>query len=215
MTEPTATATGAMPGAGAMPVQADGNGAAAGAMPAATAGKDPATAAKPAMDEAALGEPGKAALDRERDARQAAEDRAKAAETQLEEMRAGTQTEHERELATAKREAAKERDTHWEARFREVVAEGALRGAGIASEKDLRLALLAPSFANLKVDENGVVQGVEDAIEAFKKDHPAMFGKAAEPTPGGSWGGAEGGTSRKPMNLEESVNAEIAKQQQR
>lgn len=198
--ETTATTTGATPGAGAMPVQVTTEVAAAGATPAAAAGQSPAPAAQPATGEAALGEAGKAALDRERDARQAAEDRARTAEQELTALREGSQSEQERALNAAKREAGKERDLFWEAKFREVVAEGALRGAGIRSEKMLRLALLAPAFVNLKVDDTGAVQGVEAAIESFKSDYPEAFGAAPAAGPGGSWGGAEGGTSTGPVN---------------
>lgn len=209
----TTTATEAISGAGATPAQAEGNGAAAGATPAATAGKDPAPAAQPATGEAALGDAGKAALDNEREARRAAETRATTAEQELAALREGSQSEQERALNTAKREAAKERDTFWEVKFRDVVAEGALRGAGIRSEKMLRLALLAPAFVNLKVDDTGQVQGVPEAIEAFKKDYPEAFGESPQPGPGGSWGGSEGGGSKgEPDNLQDAVMDRLGKQ---
>lgn len=214
MTEPTTTATGATPGAGATPAQAEGNGAAAGATPAATAAKDAATAAQPATGEEALGEAGKAVLAQARREAREAKESAATLQRQLEELQAGSQTEHERAVATAAREAASSERTKWQSRIREAEVRGALRGAGITNEKLLGLAVAAPEFRDLKVDnETGAVDGVSEAIEKFKADYPEAFGKKAEPGPGGSWGGSEGGrTKSEPETLQDAVMDRLAKQ---
>jgi hypothetical protein len=215
MTEPTTTATGATPGAGATPAQAEGNGAAAGATPAATAAKDAATAAQPATGEEALGDAGKAVLSQARREAKEAKDQAAALQRQLEELQAGTQSDHEKATAAAVREATASERAKWQARIREAEVRGALRGAGVTNERLLGLFINAPEIRELKVDnETGEVDGVAEAIEKVKKDYPEVFSTKTEPGPGGSWGGAEGSSSRKPQNLEEAVNAEIQKQYQ-
>ncbi|HVM30775.1 MAG TPA: hypothetical protein VM305_08435 [Candidatus Limnocylindrales bacterium] len=196
--------TGATPGSGATPTPA-ATGTAAGATPAAGAGTSPAPATQPATGEEALGEPGKAVLREARRLAKEAEDRAKAAEQQLQELQAGQQTDHEKALTQARRESAAEERARWQEWGRDLVVEGALRGAGITSDKLLALAKAAPELRALKVDtETRRVEGLTEAVEALKKDpeYAALFGKQQTPTPagpGGSWGGAEGGSNAAPV----------------
>jgi hypothetical protein len=132
-------------------------------------------------------------------------------EQELEQLRTAGQTDKERDLSQAKRDAGRERDAFWQSKFRTNVVEGALRGAGLTNEEALQTALLAPRFANLKVTEDGKVEGVAEAVAAYKKAVPELFGAVSD-RPGGPWGGAEGGSTRKePNNLEEAVAAHYAK----
>ncbi len=213
MPDTTDAATGATPGAGATPAQASPAGTATGATPAAEAGKKPAAAAESATGEDALGESGKTVLrDARREAKEA-RDQAADLQRQLDELQSGTQSEHEKAVNQAKREAKAEERTVWTGRIRDAEVRGALRGAGIVNEKLLALAIQAPEFRELKVDDEGKVVGIPQAIEAFKKDSPELFATRAAPKEG-AWDGAAGGASggKKAANLEEAVNAEIQQQ---
>lgn len=212
-TQTAATATGATPGAGATPAQATTEVAAAGATPAAAAGQQPAPATKPATGEEALGDAGKAVLSEAR--REAREAKAQAAQLQeqLEALQTGTQTEHERAINQAKREAKAEADGKWVAHIRAAEVRGALRAAGIVNDEALQDAVASGRYANLKVTDDGTVEGVTEAVEAHKQAVPQLFTAKPGPRPDGAWDGAAGGTgARKPLNLEESIGAEIERQ---
>lgn len=197
--------TGAMPGSGAMPGHAGGSGgAAAGATPAAGAGSTPAPATTPATGEEALGDAGKAVLAEARRLAREAESRARAAEARLSELEGGQQTEHERAIAQARRESTAQERAQWSEWGRELIVDATLRAAGITSEKLLALAKAAPELRALKFDiESRKVEGVSEAVEALKKDsdYVALFGgkTTSTPAPGGSWGGAEGGSNATPV----------------
>ena len=201
--EMTDTAAGATPGAGATPPQAGQAGPGAGATPPPAAVPSSAPP-NPAPNDDGLGDKGQAIL---RDARREAKDakdRAEAAEKALAEATESTQTEQQRAIAQAKRDATAEANARWSAAMRDVVIEGALRGAGITSEKVIALLKAAPELQALKADDSGKVAGVTDAVEALKADaeYAVLFGKATAPVltpPGGSWSGAEGGSSSQPV----------------
>jgi hypothetical protein len=206
--------TGARPGDGARPPQPSGNGEGAGA-----GARPPSTPPKPedGEPENELGEGGKKAIAEERRKAREAIARAEAAEAKLTELEAGTQTEHEREVTQARREAKAESDAKWAVLVRNAEVRGALRGAGIANEKFLGLALQATELADLKVDpESGEVAGITEGIEALRKALPEAF-KAPAPPKGGQWDGAEGGGTGKsePATLEEAVAAHYDEQQRR
>ena len=213
MTEgPTATATGATPGAGATPAQAGQGGSPAGATPASgTAGTPPApatppTTQQPATGEGDLGEAGRRALEAERQARRDAETRAQTAEAERDQLKVATQSDAEKALTQAKREASAEERAKWQGHIRATEVKSQLRTAGLTNEKALELAARAPEFAKLKVTDEGVVEQVAETVEAFKKDYPEMFSRPTSPAPGGSWGGAEGGsTGKQPETLQDAV----------
>ena len=199
--------TGATPGTGAKPDQSTDDD---------SAEDKKAAAQPPATGEDALGDAGKAVLRQARSEAKEAKERADALQKQINDLQAGSETEHEKAIAAARREAAAERDAHWTTRLREAEVRGALRGAGLANDKTLALAVGAPEFHNLKVDPNtGAVEGIAEAIESFKKDYPEVFPKAPEePTeqppkpPQNAWDGAQGTAGSQPpkaKTLEEAV----------
>lgn len=179
-----------------------------------------ATPAAPKRDDDDLGDSGRETLRKIRAELREAASRAEAAEKERDELRSGSQTEHDRALNQTRREAATEERQKWTARIRTAEVRGALRAAGIVSEKFLTLAMAASEFSNLKVDEDGNVEGVEAAVATFREDYPEAFGsrkasddegasKDANDTgrAAGPWGGSEGGTrqSLKPMDMESAV----------
>jgi hypothetical protein len=184
VTEQNASA-GATPAAtGATPVQSP---------PAAPApGNPPAAPSQPATgDDDALREPGKRALQLERDARGAAEDRAKAAEKELEDLRKASLSESEKAIAKAKDDGKAEERQRTEGQIRRTEVKAALVGAGINASV-LDLAINAPEFGKLKVDDDGVVEGLDAAVTAFKAARKDLFGTLA--AGGSSDGGARGGS---------------------
>jgi hypothetical protein len=201
--EMTDTAAGANPGAGATPSPAGQTGPATGATPPAAAATSPAPPPAPATDDANLGEAGKAILREARRVAKEAADRADAAERALAEAQESTQTAQERAISQAKREATAEANARWSEIVRDGVIEGALRGAGITSDKVLALLKAAPELRALKANESGQVDGVTAAVEALKADpeYAVLFGSKSAPTPptpGGAWGGSEGGSIANP-----------------
>lgn len=171
--------------------------AAAGATPAQTPPAQPATptpAAAPTPpatgDPDALGDAGKAALEKERSARKAAEAAAREAVAELEKIRTANQSEADKALADAKKAGGDEvlARVHTQVRRSEVKA--ALSAAGINGQV-LELATKDDRFTSLKVKDDGVVDGLEDAVKAFKAAQPDLF--KAPATPGTADGGARGG----------------------
>ena len=206
-------ASGATPGATGSPSAGTTTNPPAGATPPATTTPPPAT-----DGEGTLGDAGKRAIQAEREAREAVENENKTLKERLTALESATLTDQEKAVHAAVRDAERGRDAHWMGLFRTNVVEGALRGAGIVSQEALETALAYPRFGNLKVNsETGVVEGVAEVVEAYKKAVPQLFRSAGSggAQPGGPWGRAEGGTNRKPQNLEEAVVAEIAAQQRR
>lgn len=164
---PDDPSTGATPGGGATPPQ--------------PGGQTPPPATPPATGDD-LGDAGKRALQAERDARAAEKKRADELEAELTKIREATASESEKAIAQAKREAQAESDAKWKQRFVQAEVRGALRGAGIANDRFLAMALADTAFSGLAVDGDGNVTGVADAVEAFKTAVPEAF-KAAEPQP--------------------------------
>lgn len=202
--------TDATSGGGARPPEpSDGDKAAAG-------GAKPPAGEPDAKegDDDQLGEGGKAALTAERRKAREAEERAKAAEGRLAELEAAGQSESQRAIAQAKREATAEANAKWEARVREAEVRGALRGAGIANERFLDLAVAAPEFRRLKVDaENGTVEGVAEAMAEVKKAYPEAFVKPTPPKDGAYDGAAGASGNKEPATLEEAINQHYQEQQ--
>jgi len=178
------TTTGATPGAGATPGQAGQQQPTtpppADATPTAGTNADPA-ADPPATGEGTLGDAGKQAIDRMKAERNAAIDRAKAAEEERDALRAETQTEQEKAIETARKEAVTEADTKWATVVRRSQVERALTAAGI-SQSELGLAAAAPDFASLELGDEGQVEDLDKAVNAFKDSHSALFTAPARPT---------------------------------
>lgn len=174
MTTDTASA-GAMPAAGgAMPPQT----------PAQPAAAPPPAGASPATgDDQQLGDAGKRALEDERRARREADDRVKAVQKELDDLKAQSLTDSERAVADAKKAGAAEVTERFHGQIRRAEIRTALTGAGINASV-LDLAAKADEFAALKVTEDGDVQGLDAAVEAFKKARPDLFTAAkAAPRP--------------------------------
>ena len=140
-----------------------------------------------ATDEAQLGEGGKRAIAAERAKVKAAEDRAKAAEKERDDLKLATASDSEKAIAAAKKAGADEVLTRVHAQVRRSEVKAALSAAGINASV-LDLAAKADEFAALKVDDEGEVEGLADAIKDFKKARADLFTKP------GSSGTADGGT---------------------
>jgi hypothetical protein len=175
-----------------------------GATPSQTTPVSPAPAAAPADaspatdDTDALGDKGKAALDRmktERDADRAAR---KALEKELADLRATGLSETERAIAKAKQDGAAEVTTRWSSQVRRSEVKAALTSEGI-NPSLLDLAVGADAFAELKVTDEGEVEGLADAIKAFKAAKPDLFTRPPMP------GTADGGTRGKPTLTKEVI----------
>ncbi len=187
--ETTAGTTGATPVSGAMPEKvSDVEVSVTGATPA------PRIVESPATGDAALGEAGKAILRDARRAAREADDRAKAAEARLAQIQEAGQSDHEKALNQVRRESAAERDTFWKTGIRHAHVQGALRAAGVTNEELLDQATASRHFRDLKVDtETQKVDGLAEAVEAYRQAVPEAFATRAQPGPGGSWDGAAGG----------------------
>lgn len=183
------TTTGAMPGAGATPGQAGQQQPTtpppASAMPAAGTNADP-VADPSATDEGALGDAGKKVLAEARRTAKDAEARAKKAEKDLAAIRAESLTDQEKALDVARTEATSESDAKWSGIVRRTTVERALTAAGI-SQSELGLAAAAPEFGSLELDEQGAIEGLDKAVDSFKKGHPSLFATAV-PRPAGGQG---------------------------
>lgn len=172
------TSTGATPGAGATPPQ-DG-----------TAGDPTPPGSAPATDADQVGEAGRLAIQREREAARAAARRAEAAEAELTRLRESTQTDHERAITTARREAAAEVEGRYQARIRTSDVRQALLEAGM-TPKLASLHAQGAQFASLRVTADNGTEGLTEAVEAFRKDYPELFGAQ-----GSADGGVRGGAPR-------------------
>lgn len=175
----TTATTGATPGQDATSGQAASAGdqtlPPAGATPPVGTTAPAAAASSATDDESALGDAGKRILAEARRAAKVAEDRAKAAEAERDTLRTATQTDTEKAIEAARKEAETATTARFEARIRRSEVRAALTAAGITSS-ELELASTATEFAELKITETGV-DGLPDAVAAFKAAHPALFAK--------------------------------------
>lgn len=154
--------------------------------------KPPATG-----DDDGLGEAGKRALQAERTARAAAE-------KELADLKAAGQTDHEKAISEAVKAAKAEERAISDRRVRRSLVEGGLRAKGFANEKALDLAVNAPEFAALKVEEDGSVVELSKVIDQFVKDYPELFTAKA----GGDVNrGPNGGSPDRPTSLDGAVAA--------
>lgn len=159
----------------------------------------PATGAPEPDTDGMTTDSGREALRREREAR-------KAAEKERDELRLATATDAEKAIKAAVAEAVKAERESNHAVVRRYAVEGSLKAAGLTNDKDLELAINAPSFAGLSV-EDGQVKGLPAAVDAFKKDHPALFAPAAPAVPGQPSRGPQGTGDKPAASLEDAVTA--------
>lgn len=189
-----------------------GDGGSGGATPPASnppAANPPAN--PPANPEDALGDAGKEAIRKEREAAKAARDEATAAKRELEELKNAGASDAEKALKAARAEGEKATRTEFESKIRRAEVRSALRAAGLTSDKALDLAANAPELVALAVEDDGSVKGLTEAIAKFAKEYPEMFAKA--PAGGGVTRGVQGGDGApaKPATLAEAVSAHYAK----
>lgn len=128
--------------------------------------------------------------------RKAALDRAKVAEDELEKVKTANQSESDKALAAAKKTGETETASKFEGRIRRSEVKAGLLAAGI-NQQFLDLAARADQFAALTVDDDGAVEGLEDAIRAFRAATPDAFKAAGTAGPSGSAdGGVRGGQTK-------------------
>ncbi len=163
--------------AGATPV-------AAGATPAQTPPAEPVAAPQITPDPSAtdypdgLGDAGKQALDRMKATAKDAESRAKKAEKALADIQAASQSDSEKAIAAARLEGATEAGAKADARVRRAEVRAALTAAGCSA---VDIVAKADEFAELEVDEDGNVIGLDKAVAAVKAANASLFG-AKRPT---------------------------------
>jgi hypothetical protein len=172
------------------------------AVPGATPGQTPAQpAAAPAMPPPAtgnddpLGEGGKRALEAERTAARNATKRADDLQRELDTLRAASLTDQEKAIAEARKAGATEVLGKAQQIARRAEVRRALSGAGVPADS-VDLAAGASDFADLAVGDDGMVDGLDKAVTAFKGAHPTLFAAKA----GGSFdtglGGGRPGAAR-------------------
>jgi hypothetical protein len=163
----------------------------AGAMPVAGGATPPQTPDQPATvtppqqpSQPATGTPdadgmttdaGRRALREEREARATLQ-------RELDELKGQNRTESEKALEAAKKAGASEADGRWSGLIRKAEVRTALMGAGIQPSV-LDLAVGASEFAGLKVNDKGEVEGLEAAVDAFKKARTDLFTPKSQARP--------------------------------
>jgi hypothetical protein len=160
----------------------------AGAMPVVGGATPPQTPAQPASGAPAptpepatgypdgLGDAGKRALDDMKAAKKAAEAEARAAREELDRLRTATATDAEKALIAARKEGASEVLGKVQAQIRRSEVRAALAAAGLPGNF-VDLAARSDEFASLKVTDDGEVEGLHAAVEAFRKAMPDLFTK--------------------------------------
>lgn len=147
------------------------------------------------------------ALESERVARREAETRAQKAADDLEELRRKNLSDSERAVADAKDAGTKEATEKFHAQIRRSEVKAALAGAGIRPSF-IDLAAKADEFGKLTINAEGEVEGLTEAVKAFKAARPDIF--AVDPGDGSADGGSRGGGSTPAKTLEEALEREYA-----
>jgi hypothetical protein len=178
-------------------------------VPGATPGQTPPPTPDPppATGELEIGDAGKRALDVMKAERNAAVAQSKADKKALEEHLSATQSDSEKAIAQAKKDGAAEVTAKWSAQVRRSEVRAALTGAGI-NVSVLDLAVNAAEFGTLKVTEDGEVEGLSQAVAAFKTARADLFKTA--PVPGTADGGARPGGTPPAKDLESAIAAHYA-----
>jgi hypothetical protein len=159
------------------------------------------TATSTATGEAALGESGQKVLREARQARREAEDRARAAEEERDALRAASQSDVERAIAKARRDGAAEVTSKFQSQLRTAGVKAGLVAAGINPEL-VDLVTRDDAFANLDVDDDGAISGLDAAIATLRKSRPSAFAKS-----GDFGGGNRGATPETPVSMNDLLRA--------
>jgi hypothetical protein len=134
-------------------------------------------------DDDGLGDAGKRALESRTRPGEAAERERDDLKRRLEELENASKSEHEKALAQAKKDGRAEVARKLPGAVRRSEVRAALSRRGPSDVLDL--ASRADEFAALKVNDEGEVQGLDEAVEAFKKATPDLFAKAPAPAAAG------------------------------
>lgn len=195
-----ATTAGATPvAAGATPAQTP---AQAGNPTSTSSSSAPATGA---ADDQALGTAGLAALEQERQARKAAERSAKTLQEQLDALKASQLSDTEKAIVEARKQGVSEATGKLHSQLRTTEVKSGLIAAGVIPSL-AGLAAKDDSFSALTVSDAGEVEGLADALGAFRKTHPDLFGKAgAAPTGSFDTGTGGGRQAGKPTYTREQL----------
>lgn len=110
---------------------------------------------------------------------------------QLEELQRKGETEIEAKVREARESAAAERDGKWKPLFVQSKVEAALQSAGVVGDVDRVTPLVR--IADLDVDEDGRVTGLDEQIRDVKKRYPEFFAKAGSRQVDGASRGAQNG----------------------
>ncbi len=162
--------------AGATPVVP---GAMPGQTPAQPAAAAPATPSQSATDYPdGMGDAGKRALDAMKAERDAALKAQKNADKALADLQAATASDADKALAQARKDGAAEVLVKAQDQIRRSEVKAALAAAGLQAGL-IPLAARADEFASLKVNDDGDVEGLGAAVDAFKKAQPDLFKPAA------------------------------------
>lgn len=158
----------------------------------------------------ALGDPGKRALDRMKQERDTATGERDALARRVQELETATKSDQDKALDAAREEARTDERGRWVGTIRQLRVEGALRDAGCI---DPSVTAAAREFGQLKVADDGTVEGLEEAVEDFKTKHGALFAAPATPARG-DFGNGHRTTAlpKEPESLEEAVTAAITSQ---
>lgn len=81
------------------------------------------------------------------------------------------------DLDSVRAEAAREEREKSDARIKKAEVRGALRAAGVPSER-LKKAVGLVALEDLDVDDDGEVEGLDDALDELKKEWPELFPKS-------------------------------------
>ena len=174
------------PSAGATPVAGGATPSQTPASPAAPASGG--TTAPATGDPDGLGDAGKRAIQAEREAKAAAIRERDELKARLDELENASKSDHEKAIAAAKNEGKAEVLGKYQGAVRRSEVRAALSAAGISSTV-LDLAAKADEFESLKVTDDGDVEGLDAAVEAFKKARPDLF----KPASGGNGRAADFG----------------------
>lgn len=150
-----------------------------------------------------MGEAGTRALAVERKRADAAEKAAKALQARLEAVESASKTESEKAIEQARKEGASEAQGKANERIRRSEVRRALTSAGV-NPGLLDLAAKADEFGSLKVNDEGDVDGLDAAVEAFKKTMPDLFRASVRPDFGG---GPRGSTPSTTPTMNEILRA--------
>lgn len=159
-------------------------------------------------DDEPLGEAGTKALEAFKARARKAEREAKAAAAELEKLRNASKSDTDRALDEAKKTAAAEERTKWEARALRAEAKSALAAAG-ATDVAIAVAAFLDQHRDLTVTEDGDVEELAATVGAFKKAHPTLF--TARVPSGSADQGAKPPAGNRPKTLEEAIAARVKK----